>query len=150
MTARRSASREWPRLPGDPQNWITDRIAIGSFEADVGAFDSVLTTSVFTTPFHRDRLVIDWPAQTLPQAPLARWVAWVAERAALSNTVLVQDFAGLNRCGLLVSLALMADGASAQQAMAQVIARRGPYAMCSSTYQAYLTADVRNQPERPS
>lgn len=65
---------------------------------------------------------------------LARWVSDVRK----IGPVLVHCEMGLNRSGLILALAMMVDGASAEQAITQLRNARSEHVLFNSTFEAWL------------
>lgn len=75
---------------------------------------------------------------------LARWVSDVRK----IGQVVVHCQAGLNRSGLIVALAMMVDGASAEVAIAHLRTARHEMVLCNSTFEEWLLNDAVGALER--
>lgn len=58
------------------------------------------------------------------------------------GTVLVHCQAGLNRSGLVLALAMMVDGASANFAISHLRERRNDWVLCNTTFEQWLREDA--------
>jgi protein-tyrosine phosphatase len=75
---------------------------------------------------------------TLPDiAKLEELAAWVNEKSALAPT-LVHCQAGLNRSGLVTTLALIRRGMKPDDAIALIRAKRSPAVLCNQTFERWL------------
>lgn len=125
-------------LPTDPITFIADGMAIGNWQSDPTGFDAVVTFSLTaphpqppTKEFRRP-----WPGNQIPDF-LDDAVDFAQGWWEDGGSVLVRDYAGLNRCGLVAALVLINLGDTVQTAI-NAVHQRSPYALCSPLYLTYL------------
>lgn len=63
---------------------------------------------------------------------------WVLEKWTTGNKVLVRCYAGLNRSGLVVARTLILAGATPDEAINLIRAKRSPDALCNREFENYL------------
>lgn len=126
-------------LPTDPTTFVAPDLAIGNFLATSAGFDAVVTLNLTATPaippVEEIRRV--WPGNALPEF-LDEVVTFATSHYQAGKRVLIRDYAGLNRCGLVSALVLVRTGMSVNDAIWAVHQNRSTYALCSPLYLAYL------------
>lgn len=129
-------------LPTDPITYIADGMAIGNWQSDPTGFDAVATFSL-TAPYAApptEEFRRPWPGNMIPDF-LPDAVGFVSSHWERGERVLVRDYAGLNRCGLVCALTLVLLGDTVQDAL-NAVHVRSAYALCSPLYLKYLHASA--------
>lgn len=135
----------WVTIPSDLYNEIAPGLYQGGSFAPLpvsAGFDAVL--SLFgDADAPRDARVAHrvWhiPDTDCPDGELLlEHAKWVLEKWTTGHKVLVRCFAGLNRSGLVVARTLILAGATPDEAINLIRARRSKDALCNPEFETYL------------
>lgn len=126
------------------EDWRADAFESGvPQDAPAVHFDAVVTLFAWAQPcdWEVEELRYGFPDADPRHADMSRVVRaaqWAHERWRAGDTVLIRCQAGLNRSGLVTAMVLILDGASPEQAITRIRARRSPVALCNDHFVDWL------------
>lgn len=130
---------EFAPLPTEPTSTIANDLSIGNYVADTIGYQSVVS-------LYASARFVEAPRQDLRRIWDSEFPDFLDEVVTFAHRqwwdqrkrVLIRDFSGLNRCGLVAALVLMRTGWTAEDAIYAVQEGRSPYALCKPSYLNYL------------